>query len=729
MSAPNRTGAILAIRPDGAAVVHAAGQRIEIPGGDVDETRLTAVTGLTSAASAAGAPIATLIVEATAVRAAMIAGDGFEVGDVLDAETAAAIDVDEDGSVHVQLHDLQVDVEGEDVRVAALTLVADVAAALERSVAVTATEAGVVRHLQVGADGALVLQEAATTSAPEEPAPTPGPKPRAVKAARPRRGRAAPVAAPVEPITAPVDETPAADAATGPEAAAVETPEPTPVEVSAVEQPEISVDAEPTPTDAVDAAAVDAEPAAKDDVDQAVEVDVDERPESAADTTTDTVRTETLLEVVDVVEVPAVEDRDQVDDEKHPVEVERETPSAAVPSTTSKELVTVPSEPEAGGQPSRVHRLVQRVRQTTTVVALVAVIGVLTAAGIAGVEATSHSDALARYALVSADLTEIRDDVRAALEEAQALGDLSAQVADESTTAALATAIERATELVEGEDPGAGSSWRYWTKAALSEQTDAVSSEITKAKAIAAALEGAVRAVNASHEAWAAEQDPADLAGAIAALSSAIDAATGVLAESDGRVGDNAVRQTLADAIAVATTVRDTAPPADAPAPERAAAAIAARDQTTALGAAQQAVTTARNTWEASQSAPAAQQPAPGTGNSSTGASTGTGAAAGSTNAGTATSAASGEFTVDAAAVPPSADRPGVATVQVAVSGNAGDSAAVLLTVAGITTQIGTVSGSGIVTGTAEGLPTGTWPWHVTVAGLQASGTPDIRVY
>ena len=712
MNAQTRTGAILAIRPDGAAVVHAAGQRIEIPGGDVDETRLTAVTGLTTVASAAGAPIATLIVEAAAVRAAMIAGDGFQVGDVLDAETTAAIDVDQDGSAHVQLHDLQVDVEGEDVRAAALTLVTDVAAALERSVEVTATEGGVVRHLQVGADGALVLQEPATAPAPEETAPTPAPKPRAVKAARPRRGRVAPVAAPVEPITAPVDETPAADEATEPDAAAVETPAPMPVEAPAdVEQPEISVDAEPTP-------AVD--------VDQAVEVDVDEHAESATDTTTEAVPTETVLEVGDVVEVPAVQGQDH-DDEQ--VEVERDAPTTAVSSTTSKELVTVPARSEASEQPTRVRRLMQRARQTTTVVALVAVIGVLTAAGIAGVDATSHSDALARYALVSADLTEIRDDVRAALEEAQALGDLSAQVADESTTAALATAIERATELVEGEDPGAGSSWRYWTKAALSEQTDAVSSEITKAKAIAAALDGAVRAVNASHEAWAADQDPADLAGAIAALSSAIDAATGVLAESDGRVGDNAVRQALADAIAAATTVRDTAPAADAPAPERAAAAIAARDQTTALGAAQQAVTTARSTWEASQSAPAAQQPAPGTGNGSASASAGTGATAGSTNAGTASSAASGEFTVDAAAVPPSADRPGVATVQVAVSGNAGESVAVLLTVAGITTQIGTVSGSGIVTGSAEGLPTGTWPWHVTVAGLQASGTPDIRVY
>lgn len=728
MSATTRTGAILAIRPDGAAVVHAGGQRIEIAGGDVDETRLTAVTGLTTVASAAGAPIATLFVEAAAVRAAMIAGDGFQVGDVLDAETTAAIAVDQDGSAHVQLHDLQVDVEGEDVRAAALTLVADVAAALERSVDVTATEAGVVRHLQVGADGALVLQEPATATTQEEPAPAPAPKPRAVKAARPRRGRVAPVAAPVEPITAPVDETSAADEATEPEAAAVETP--APVEAPAdVEQPEISVDAEPTPADDADAAA--AEPSAAVDVDQAVEVDVDERPEPATDTTTEAVPAETVLEVVDVVEMPAVDDGDQADDEEDPVEVEVEVeaPAAAVPSTTSKELVTVPAKPEASEQPTRMRRLMQRARQTTTVVALVAIIGVLTAAGIAGVDATSHSDALARYALVSADLTEIRDDVRAALEEAQALGDLSAQVTDESTTDALATAIERATELVEGEDPGAGSSWRYWTKAALSEQTDAVSSEITKAKAIAAALDGAVRAVNASHEAWAADQDPADLTGAIAALSGAIDAATGVLTESDGRVGDNAVRQALADAIAAATTVRDTAPAADAPAPERAAAAIAARDQTTALGAAQQAVTTARNTWEASQSAPAAQQPAPGTGNGSAGASAGNGAAAGSINSGTASSAASGEFTVDAAAVPPSADRPGVATVQVAVSGNAGESVAVLLTVAGITTQIGTVSGSGIVTGSAEGLPTGTWPWHVTVAGLQASGTPDIRVY
>lgn len=716
MSAPTRTGAILAIRPDGAAVVHAAGQRIEIPGGDVDETRLTAVTGLMTVASAAGAPIATLIVEAAAVRAAMIAGDGFQVGDVLDAETTAGIDVDQDGSAHVQLHDLQVDVEGEDVRAAALTLVADIAAALERSVEVTATEAGAVRHLQVGVDGVPVLQEPASAPTAEEPTPTPTPKPRAVRASRPRRGRVAPVAAPVEPTTAPVDETPATD---DPGAAAVEKPAPMAGDApTEVEQPEIPVDVEPTQTDAVDAAPGDETPTAEDNVDQAVEVD----DEHAEDPATAAAPIETVLEVVDVVEVPAIEDRDQVDDE-------REAPAATSSSTPSKELVTVPARSEQSEQPSRGRRFVQRARQTTTVVALVAVIAGLTVAGISGVEATTHSDALARYALVSADLTEIRDDVRAALEEAQALGDLSAQVADESTTAALATAIERATELVGGEDPGAGSSWRYWTKAALSEQTDAVSSEITKAKAVAAALEGAVRAVKASHEAWAAEQDPADFAGAIAALSGAIDAATGVLAESDGRVGDNAVRQALADAIAAATTVRDTAPAADAPAPERAAAAIAARDQTTALGAAQQAVTTARNTWEASQTAPAAQQPAPGTGNGSAGTSAGTGAAAGSTNAGTASSAASGEFTVDAAAVPPSADRPGVATVQVAVSGNAGESTAVLLTVAGITTQIGTVSGSGIVTGSAEGLPTGTWPWHVTVAGLQASGTPDIRVY
>lgn len=708
MNVAARTGAILAIRPDGAAVVHAAGQRIEIPGGDVDETRIAAVAGLTSVALAAGTPIATLIVEAAAVRTAMIAGDGFQVGDVLDAETAAAIDVDEDGTAHVQLHDLQVDVEGEDVRAAALTLVADVAAALGRSVGVTATDAGTVRHLQVGVDGVPVLQEPASTPAPEQPAPTPTPKGRAVKAARPRRGRAAPVAAPVEPVTAPVDETPVAAETSEPDAAAVETPAPVAGDApTEVEQPEIPVD-------------------------QVAEVDVDdERVEDPADVTTDAVPAETVLEVVDVVEVPAVEDRDRDrDDEQHQVEVERKAPAAASPSTTSKDLVTVPAKSEASERPSRVRRLVQRARHAAMVVTLVAVIAGLTAAGISGVQATTHSDALARYALVSADLTEVRDDVRAALEEAQALGDLSAQVADESTTAALATAIERATDVVEGEDPGAGSSWRYWTKAALSEQTDALSSEITKAKAIAAALDGAVRAVNASHEAWAAEQDPAaDLSGAIDALSWAIDAATAVLAESDGRVGDNAVRQTLADAIAAATTVRDTAPAVDAPGPERAAAAIAARDQTTTLGAAQHAVMTARNTWEASQSAPAAQQPAPGTGNASTGASAGAGAAAGSANAGTASSAASGEFTVDAAAVPPSADRPGVATVQVAVSGNAGESVAVLLTVAGITTQIGTVSGSGIVTGSAEGLPTGTWPWHVTVAGLQASGTPDIRVY
>ncbi|MDQ7993796.1 MAG: hypothetical protein REI45_14085, partial [Propionicimonas sp.] len=479
MTAPTgRDGALLVVRPEDTAVVYTSGDRHEFDVDDLATARMASILRIRSAAAAAGSPLAVLIVEAGTVRAATIAEDHQDIGGQLDTAPAARIDVDSAGTGRVHLHGLQITVETVgDVRAAALTLLTDVVAALGHGLDVTVTDNGTTRVLRLDTGGVTLLQQ---------PAVAPATKPRAVKAApRPRRARG-PVSAPVEIVPAP----PAAakgneDAASAEPVLAEQTPPTAVVDEVTLEPVAQTVEAAPavTSTDEIEAVARTGPdlPAVEDDDVSDVEVrlerdddaaaPVDEAAAAAVAGAEDVVvQVDTLPaddDDADVVDAELVDEdtpRDQTStgtDESpteattdEPAQVERpasraapapapapEAPTEATPpalvsleaQAASKELVTVAAvsdQDEEAVPPSRARRLLQRVRQGTTVVALVAVIAVLTVAGVSGVQATTHSDALARYALISADLEETREDVRGVLEEATALGDLSTQVAE-----------------------------------------------------------------------------------------------------------------------------------------------------------------------------------------------------------------------------------------------------------------------------------------------------------
>ncbi len=141
-------------------------------------------------------------------------------------------------------------------------------------------------------------------------------------------------------------------------------------------------------------------------------------------------------------------------------------------------------------------------------------------------------------------------------------------------------------------------------------RTQANLAEADRLSASRDTVTAAAEAVTAAVAAWELEQALADRAAAISEVSTAIDAAVGVLADSEGRVADAGVRDQLATAIAVATAVRD-APVADGATVEAlTAAAAGAREHVVALAGAQQAVADAQLMWQAEQDRIAAENAA-----------------------------------------------------------------------------------------------------------------------
>jgi hypothetical protein len=163
-------------------------------------------------------------------------------------------------------------------------------------------------------------------------------------------------------------------------------------------------------------------------------------------------------------------------------------------------------------------------------------------------------------------------------------------------------------------------------------------------------VEVGTAAVVAAQAAWELEQATADYTSASAALAAALDAGAGVLASSEGKVSDNAVRQALSDSIATGSALSAAALPAEVDAIAAATAQVA--EATAALSARTAATTDAQAAWQAEQDriaeeqaaaarAAAAAQAAQKTTRSS-GDSTGSPAKRGSTSGGSSAIAGSG---------------------------------------------------------------------------------------
>ncbi len=177
-----------------------------------------------------------------------------------------------------------------------------------------------------------------------------------------------------------------------------------------------------------------------------------------------------------------------------------------------------------------------------------------------------------------------------------------------------------------------------------------------------AAIAAQTEVVAAAQASWELEQATAGYDDAVAALNAARDAGAGVLAGSEGKVADNAVRQTLTDAIDAGNALLTAPAPAEVRDLTAAAASIA--DATTALTAATTATTDAQSAWQAEQDRIAAEQAAAAaaqaarsaspsgksssTGKSSTGKSSSSGRTSGGSKSGGTSSGSSGGGTAPA---------------------------------------------------------------------------------
>lgn len=179
----------------------------------------------------------------------------------------------------------------------------------------------------------------------------------------------------------------------------------------------------------------------------------------------------------------------------------------------------------------------------------------------------------------------LTDQIAAATKTAADIGD---QVTDAGTSTALATALTDAHKAVAAST----------TKAADSLDLDAARGLVTANQRVldgntsaAKALKDAVTTATASHQAWLLDQATTKAADATQALADTITAAEARLAETDGQVDDNQVRQALRDALDKAATVRDATPDATLEAQD--AQASAATDAKAAIDAAVGDVNTA----------------------------------------------------------------------------------------------------------------------------------------
>lgn len=140
------------------------------------------------------------------------------------------------------------------------------------------------------------------------------------------------------------------------------------------------------------------------------------------------------------------------------------------------------------------------------------------------------------------------------------------------------------------------------------EKTSALGSATEATEAETAEIVAATAAVVDAQAAWELEQAQAGYEAAHAELVTALDAGAGVLAGSEGKVADNAVRQTLSDAITAGEVWRNASAGADVDGIASATGRVA--EATAAVKTATAATSEAQAAWQAEQDRIAAEQAA-----------------------------------------------------------------------------------------------------------------------
>lgn len=208
------------------------------------------------------------------------------------------------------------------------------------------------------------------------------------------------------------------------------------------------------------------------------------------------------------------------------------------------------------------------------------------------------------YEQAASGLAAVLAEVDGAVAAAEPLTGLGEQVIDPTTITELERVIATATALPAAPATDQAAPWRSWDTDRLQAGASDLAESETAARQVSTDLTAATRAVTSSHEAWAT----ADRDAALSDLTAVIDSASAVLAASDGKVIDPAVRDTLAAEIAAATEALDGTTPTDTDG--LIASAATAREHATTIAGATQAVTDAQAAWEAEQARIATEQAA-----------------------------------------------------------------------------------------------------------------------
>lgn len=216
-----------------------------------------------------------------------------------------------------------------------------------------------------------------------------------------------------------------------------------------------------------------------------------------------------------------------------------------------------------------------------------------------GVAAYHRWDAAlnARVAAAQSDLAQAASTLATSERAGRAVLDASAgKVADDAVRQTLAALLDQ--NLADAEPEKQTRQKRIASYNDLASATNALAGKVDKATA----------AVKEAQAAWELAQAQAGYDQAVAALAAAIDAGNATLAGSEGKVADNAVRQTLTDAIGAATALRNGSVDASVNALTAATAAVNA--SAGELAAATSATSEAQSAWQAEQDRIAAEQAA-----------------------------------------------------------------------------------------------------------------------
>jgi hypothetical protein len=240
-----------------------------------------------------------------------------------------------------------------------------------------------------------------------------------------------------------------------------------------------------------------------------------------------------------------------------------------------------------------------RPRRTRIVIAAGVALALVLGSG--GAAFAWNADQNEKYAAASAAWSSAAEDERRVYDDARAVLDASeGRVADDQVRQALAAAIEY------GEDDLSAAG--HGPDASRSDKTAAFTAWAAASERKAEEIRLAMAAVVEAQAEWELDQATAGYNDAVAALTGARDAGTGVLTGSEGKVADNAVRQALTEAIAGANVLLDVVAPAEVD--DLTAGSKTISEMTAVLTTATTATTDAQAAWQAEQDRIAAEQAA-----------------------------------------------------------------------------------------------------------------------